>query len=68
MEKEICTVVLVSYNHAEYFEQCIESVLSQKCNYEYIINVFDDASTDGTQEIIKQFEKKIPWQGVRLFF
>lgn len=60
MEKEICTVVLVSYNHAEYFEQCIESVLSQKCNYEYIINVFDDASTDGTQEIIKQFEKKYP--------
>ena len=57
---KICTVLLISYNHAPYIEKCIESVLSQKTKYPYIIKIFDDCSTDGTQEIIREYANKYP--------
>ena len=56
----ICTVLLLSYNHAPYISKCIESVLSQKTQYPFIIKIFDDASTDGTQDIIREYAKKYP--------
>ena len=58
--KAICTVLLISYNHEEYIAKCIESVLSQKTQYPFIIKIFDDASTDGTQGIIREYVNKYP--------
>ena len=56
----ICTVLLISYNHSKYITKAIESVLAQKTKYNFIIKIFDDASTDGTQEIIKAYAEKYP--------
>lgn len=56
----ICTVLLITYNHAPYVAKCIESVLSQKTTYNYIIKIFDDASTDGSSDIIRAYAKKYP--------
>lgn len=56
----ICTVLLVSYNHRDYISKAIESVLEQKTEYEFIIKIFDDASTDGTQNIIREYAEKYP--------
>ena len=58
--KPICTVLLVTYNHAPYIEKSIESVLSQKTSYPYVIKIFDDASTDGSSDIIRKYAKKYP--------
>lgn len=61
MNKEIiCTVILSTYNHAKYFKKCIESVLNQKTDYNYIIHIFDDASTDGTSDLVREYAKKYP--------
>lgn len=55
MKVSIITVVL---NNKEYIKDCIQSVLSQTYNnIEYI--VVDGGSTDGTAEIIKQYEDRI---------
>ena len=54
------TVLLFTYNHAPYIKQAIESVLSQKTKYNYIIKIFDDASTDGSSDIIRKYAKKYP--------
>lgn len=49
------SILTLTYNHAKYIAQCIESVLSQDySNWEHII--IDDGSTDGTGEIIKQYK------------
>ena len=60
MQNPICTVLMVSYNHSKYIRKALESVLAQKTEYNFIIKVFDDCSTDGTQEIIKEYCEKYP--------
>lgn len=55
----LVTIITPSYNHVEYIEQAIESVVSQTYkNIEYFI--VDDGSTDGTHELFKVLEKKYP--------
>ncbi|GHV20481.1 hypothetical protein FACS189494_04320 [Spirochaetia bacterium] len=60
MRKPICTVLFVSYNHASYIRKAFESVLSQKTRYAFKIHVFDDASTDGSADIIREYAEKYP--------
>lgn len=50
------SIITPCYNSKEYIEQCILSIKNQSyLNYEHII--VDGGSTDGTLEIIKQYEK-----------
>lgn len=61
MKEEIkVSVMIVTYNQKEYIEEAILGVLNQKTNFQYEILIHDDASTDGTMEIIKEYEKKYP--------
>lgn len=53
------SVVIPTHNAAQFLEECIRSVLSQTHPPRQII-VCDDASTDGTQEIIKSYEARYP--------
>jgi glycosyltransferase involved in cell wall biosynthesis len=50
----------VTYNHVKYIEQTIKSFLVQKTSFSYEIIIHDDASTDGTAEIIKRYADKYP--------
>jgi glycosyltransferase involved in cell wall biosynthesis len=50
------SVVIISYNHATFILDAIKSVQSQNINDLEII-VADDASTDGTADIIKELAK-----------
>lgn len=50
----------LTYNHAPYIAQAIESFLEQKTNFPFEIIVHDDASTDGTDKIVREYEKKYP--------
>lgn len=53
------SIIIPSYNKAEYFEETLISIISQKYpNLEIIIQ--DGGSTDGTLEIIKKYAKKYP--------
>lgn len=52
------SIITPSYNQVQFIGKTIESILSQQYpNIEYII--MDGGSTDGTQEILKQYEVKI---------
>lgn len=53
----ICTQ---TYNHKEYIKECLDSFVRQKTNFEFEILVHDDASTDGTAELVKEYEEKYP--------
>ncbi len=50
----LISVILPVYNGEKYLTECIESVLNQTYrNFEFII--VDDASTDSTPQILKEF-------------
>ena len=54
------SVIIISYNHEKFIRDAIESAINQKTDFRYEILIHDDASTDGTIDIIKQYEKKYP--------
>lgn len=54
------SVFVSCYNHGEFVEQAIESVLNQNTNYKYEIIVCDDASLDNSKDIILNLAKKFP--------
>lgn len=51
-------VVLITYNHANYIHQTLESILMQQVAAEVEIIVADDYSTDNTLEIVRGYEDK----------
>lgn len=51
------SVCIIAYNKKSYIEKTINSVLSQKTTCSYEIIVGDNASTDGTTEILKNYWK-----------
>lgn len=51
-----CTV----YNHVSYLKDCLNGFISQKTNFKFVVVIHDDASTDGSAEIIKEYEKQYP--------
>ena len=52
---EFVSVTLVTYNSGRFIKKCLESVLAQKYSYVELI-VVDNASTDGTVDILEQFD------------
>ena len=51
-------VILITYNHAGYIRQTLESILMQQTPHEVEIIVADDCSTDSTVEIVREYENK----------
>lgn len=61
MEQTIAvSVICNAYNHEPYIAQCLESLVTQKTNFVFEILVHDDASTDRTADIIREYEKQYP--------
>ena len=53
------SIAIITYNQKDFLRECIESCLAQ--TYKNIeIVVADDASTDGTQELLKDYENNYP--------
>ncbi|MCK5294944.1 MAG: glycosyltransferase family 2 protein [Arcobacteraceae bacterium] len=55
------SVIIPSYNRAEFLPKTIESILNQTVKVNEII-VVDDGSTDNTQEVIKEYDIKYIYQ------
>lgn len=54
------SVYCLAFNHEKYIRRCLEGFVSQITNFKFEVFVHDDASTDKTAEIIKEFEVKYP--------
>ncbi len=61
------SVVLITYNQERFIAQAIESVATQRTNFEYEVLVGDDCSTDRTREIITGFQDRYPDRIVPIF-
>lgn len=56
----IVTIQCITYNHEPYIRQCLEGFVMQKTNFRFEAIVHDDASTDGTAVIVKEYAEKYP--------
>ena len=53
-------VVVTTYNHANYVEQLVDSILAQTVGHLIKIYISDDASSDATPDKLRLLEKKFP--------
>jgi GT2 family glycosyltransferase len=56
-QNDFVSVTIVTYNSGRFIKRCLESVLSQRYPLKEVI-VVDNASTDGTIDILEQFEDR----------
>lgn len=56
----VVTIRCVTYNHEPYIRQCLDGFVMQKTNFRFEAIVHDDASTDGTAAIVKEYAEKYP--------
>ena len=60
MNDIVVSIWCLAYNHEKYIRTALEGFVMQKTNFKYEIIIHDDASTDRTTEIIKEYELKYP--------
>lgn len=48
-------IIIPAYNAEKYIEKCLNSILSQKTQYTYVITVINDGSTDETSQILSKY-------------
>lgn len=56
----LVSVDVITYNHELYIAQCLDGILNQKTNFNFEILIHDDASTDQTASIIREYQKRYP--------
>ena len=56
----LVTVCVVTFNQENYISKCLQSIIDQQVDFNFEIVVGDDCSTDRTQAIVLDFEKKYP--------
>ena len=61
MEKRpMVTILCTAFNHEKYIRKTLESFVGQQASFSFEVIVHDDASTDSTAKIIREFEEKYP--------
>lgn len=56
----LVSVLMITYNHAEYLADAIEGVVRQACNFPFELLIGEDASKDGTLQIALEYQKRYP--------
>lgn len=59
-DKIMVSVYCLTYNHEKYIRDTLNGFISQVTNFKYEVFVHDDASTDKTASIIKEYANKYP--------
>ncbi len=59
-EQIMVSVIFTTYNQIDYIDKALSSIVSQKTNFKYEIFLHDDASTDGTEKIVRRYAEQYP--------
>lgn len=54
------SVICITFNHVDFIRQALDGFVMQKTNFPFEVIVHDDASTDGTADIVREYAKKYP--------
>ncbi len=56
----LASIRCLAYNQEQYIRQCLDGFVMQQTNFPFEIIVHDDASTDKTANIIREYAEKYP--------
>lgn len=56
----LVSIACITYNHEPYIRQCLEGFVMQQTNFDFEIVIHDDASIDGTRDVILEYCSKYP--------
>lgn len=59
-QEVLVTIRCCAYNHERFIRQCLEGFVMQKADFRFEAIVHDDASTDNTAAIIREYAEKYP--------
>lgn len=54
------SVLILAFNHEAYIRETLEGVIYQETNFPFDVYIHDDASTDRTQDVIREYQGKYP--------
>ena len=60
MNQPLVSIECITFNHAPFIKACLDGFMMQKTTFPFEIVIHDDASTDGTSEIILEYAKQYP--------
>ena len=60
MNNSLVAIHCLVYNHEPYLRDCLEGFVMQQTNFPFVAIVHDDASTDESAAIIREYEEKYP--------
>ena len=59
-KKPVVSCCVFTYNQEKYIRECLDSIVSQKADFDYEVLVCEDCSTDGTLAICREFQTRYP--------
>ncbi len=60
MDEVMVTVLICTYNQQDYIRDALDGAIMQRTNFKFEVLVHDDASTDATGDIIKEYAEQYP--------
>lgn len=58
--KPLVAIRCITYNHEPYLKDALEGFIMQKTDFPFVAIVHDDASTDKTAEVLKEYAERYP--------
>ena len=56
----LVSILCVTFNHKDYIRRALDSFLAQQTDFPFEIIIHDDASTDGTSDILREYQERYP--------
>jgi glycosyltransferase involved in cell wall biosynthesis len=60
MGEPLVSICCITFNHEKFIKQTLDGFIMQRTNFPFEVFIHDDASTDNTANIIREYEKKYP--------
>ncbi|MDE1211677.1 glycosyltransferase family 2 protein [Vibrio aestuarianus] len=54
------SVCVMTYNQEDFIAECLDSILSQECDFDFEVIVGEDCSTDNTRSVVQEYTNKYP--------
>ena len=59
-DRVMVSIYCLTYNHEDYIRDCLDGFIMQETDFPFEVIVHDDASTDHTADIVREYQTKYP--------